>query len=206
MITLATPTDAPLVSGAKQGHWTYADWEQLPDDGCIYEIIDGSLYVSTAPKSIHQWLIAMLYERIGLPAKQREIALCFFAPFGVIMPGATPVQPDLTIITTANLDILTEKGVRGIPDAIIEIVSPGSRAYDEAIKRQAYEAAGVPEYGILDPDERTFQLYTLSGGAYGEPQSFGIDDVIAFACLPGISFTLRDLFAGIPPQLLKKDV
>ncbi len=205
MITLATPTDAPLVSGAKQGHWTYADWEQLPDDGCIYEIIDGNLYGSTAPKSIHQWLTAMLYERIGLPAKQNRIALCFFTPFGVIMPGATPVQPDLTIITTARLDLLTERGVRGVPDAIIEIVSPGSRAYDEAIKRRAYEAAGVPEYGILDPDERTFQLYRLSDGAYGAPQLFGMDDRIAFACLPGIVSSLRDLFAGIPPQLLKKD-
>lgn len=205
MMALAIPTDAPLVHGAKQGHWTYADWEQLPDDGCIYEIIDGSLYVSTAPKSIHQWLIGKLYQYVGLPAEQRKIALCFFAPFGVIMPGATPVQPDLTIITTANLDILTEKGVRGVPDAIIEIISPGSRAYDEEIKRQAYEAAGVPEYGILDPDERAFLLYTLDDGAYGEPQSFGMDDVIAFACLPGISFTLRDLFVGIPPQLLRKD-
>jgi Uma2 family endonuclease len=146
-----------------------------------------------------------LYEHIGLPAKRRGLGLCFLAPFEVIMPSATPVQPDLTIITTANLDILTEKGVRGIPDAIIEIVSPGSCAFDEAIKRRAYEAAGVPEYGILDPDERTFQLYTLDDGAYGEPQSFGMDDPVAFACLPDISLTLRDLFAGIPPQLLKKD-
>jgi Uma2 family endonuclease len=205
MITLATPTDAPLVRGAKQGQWTYADWEQLPDDGCIYEIIDGSLYVSTAPKSIHQWLSVSLYEHLGLPAKQRGLGVCFFAPFGVIMPGATPVQPDLTIITTANLDILTEKGARGVPDAIIEILSPGSRAFDEEIKRRAYEAAGVPEYGILDPDARAFQLHTLADGAYGAPRVFGMDDSVALACLPGISFILRQLFDGIPPQLLKKD-
>ncbi|MDZ4766978.1 MAG: hypothetical protein SGI73_20755, partial [Chloroflexota bacterium] len=56
MITFAIPTDAPRVAGPAQGEWTYADWEQLPDDGNSYEIINGVLYVTTAPKTIHAWL------------------------------------------------------------------------------------------------------------------------------------------------------
>lgn len=205
MASLAVPTAAPLVAGAKQGDWTYADWERLPDDGCRYEIIEGVLYVSTAPKSIHQWLTGRLYRYIALPAETRGIALCFFAPFGVIMPGAAPVQPDFTIITRQRASILTEKGARGVPDAIIEILSPHNRAFDEIIKRDAYAAAGVPEYGILDPDAPSFRVFSLRDGVYDDAALLGMDDPVAFACLPGISFTLRDVFADLPDQLLKKD-
>ena len=61
MITLAIPTDATTsVRGPTQGNWTYADWEQIPDDGNRYEIIEGVLYVTTVPSFFHQWIIARL--------------------------------------------------------------------------------------------------------------------------------------------------
>jgi hypothetical protein len=44
MTTLVIPTEAPAVPGPPQGQWTYADWEDLPDDGNRYEIIDGVVY------------------------------------------------------------------------------------------------------------------------------------------------------------------
>jgi hypothetical protein len=57
MTALVLPTDAPAVPGPPQGQWTYADWEELPDDGNRYEIIDGVLYMTTAPSSFHQWIV-----------------------------------------------------------------------------------------------------------------------------------------------------
>ena len=60
MLTLAIPTDAPAVTGPPQGHWTYADWERLPDDGNRYEIIEGVLYVSDAPNYDHQFTVMQL--------------------------------------------------------------------------------------------------------------------------------------------------
>ena len=53
MTALVLPTDAPAVPGPPQGQWTYVDWETLPDDGNRYEIIDGVLYMTTAPSSFH---------------------------------------------------------------------------------------------------------------------------------------------------------
>jgi hypothetical protein len=49
MTTLVISTDAPAVAGPPQGQWTHADWETLPDDGNRYEVLDGVLYMSTAP-------------------------------------------------------------------------------------------------------------------------------------------------------------
>jgi hypothetical protein len=55
MTALVIPTEAPAVLGPRQGRWTYADWEVLPDDGNRYEVVDGALYMTTAPSFFHQW-------------------------------------------------------------------------------------------------------------------------------------------------------
>src|SRR5438270_3098013 len=94
MTALVLPTDAPAVPGPPQGQWTYADWEELSDDGNRYEIIDGVLYMTTAPRSFHQWIIKQLVRYIAIPAEDQGLAFGFPAPVGVIMPGCDPVQPD----------------------------------------------------------------------------------------------------------------
>ena len=52
-----------------QGHWTYADWEALPDDGNRYEVIDGVLYMTTAPSFFHQWIVRRLDRYLGMPPR-----------------------------------------------------------------------------------------------------------------------------------------
>jgi Uma2 family endonuclease len=93
-ITLVVLTDAPAVKGPKQGKWTVEDWEKLPDDGNRYEVIDGVLYMTTAPKNFHQWIITQLIGLVGFPAQKAGLAYAYVSPIGVFMPGATPVQPD----------------------------------------------------------------------------------------------------------------
>jgi Uma2 family endonuclease len=198
MHTLIIPTDAPAVRGPKQGEWTYEDWETLlPDDGNRYEIIDGMVYMTTAPSNFHQYILKRLYRLVGIPAEDAGLADAYFAPIGVLMPGATPVQPDFVLILKQNLSIIHERRIRGVPDLIVEILSPGNSEYDEGVKLDAYAHAGVPEYGVIDPKARQMRVYQLkASGQYGDPTRYNETDTIAFACLPTISFTVNDLFAG----------
>src|SRR2546423_14643352 len=94
MTTLVISTDAPAVAGPPQGRWTYADWEQLPEDGNRYEIIDGALYMTTAPSSFHQWIVQELVEYIGIPAKNQSLAYAFPAPICGVRPGLDLVHTD----------------------------------------------------------------------------------------------------------------
>lgn len=55
----------------------------------------------------------------------------------------------------------------------------------------------MPEYGIVDPDERTISLYTLRDGEYAEPQVYREAGTFHFACLPTILVTVKDLFADM---------
>ncbi len=204
MITLPIPTEsATSVRGPTQGNWTYADWEQLPDDGSRYEIIDGMLYVTTAPSFFHQWILQRLHRHIGIPAEDSGLAICAFAPIGVLMPDCDPVQPDFLIIRRENAAIIRDRRIHGVPDLIIEVISPGSAAYDEGVKLEAYARAGVPEYGVIDPAARRLRLYALEmPGQFAAPREFGEGDTLSFGCLPNIVLNVSDLFAHAPDTTL----
>ena len=200
---LVLPTDAPVIAGPPQGQWTYDDWEALPDDENRYEIIDGVVYMSTAPSSFHQWIVLQLVEHIGIPAKQQGLALPFFAPIGVLMPGCDPVQPDFVLVLTSRSHIFQDRRIRGVPDVIVEILSPGNHRYDEQVKLPAYARAGLPEYAIVDPARRLVQHYVLEApGRYAGPRVYDAAQHLRFACLPAIAVPVADLFAGAPDTSL----
>src|SRR5207248_6028128 len=161
MTTLVISTDAPAVAGPPQGRWTYADWEQLPDDGKRYEIIDGALYMTTAPSSFHQWIVQQLVRYIAIPVVDQGLAFTFPAPIGVIMPGCDPVQPDFVVVLREHAAIIHDKRIWGVPDLIIEILSPSNAAYDREVKLAAYARAALPEYAIVDPRARALTHYRL---------------------------------------------
>jgi Uma2 family endonuclease len=203
MVALIVPTNAPAISGPPQGQWTYADWQAIPDDGNRYEIIDGVLYMTTSPSFFHQWIIRRLDKYIGMPAEEQGLAFAATAPVGLFMPGVDPAQPDFVLVLKENAAIINDRHINGVPDVIVEVISPGSVAYDERVKLLAYASAGVPEYGIVNPKERTVSVYRLDArGRYAAARVFSEGDSFAFDCLPDLVVAVSDLFAGSPDTTL----
>jgi Uma2 family endonuclease len=203
MTTFVVPTEAPTVHGPPQGHWTYADWEKLPDDGNRYEIIDGVLYMTTAPSYFHQWIIQGLQEYIGIPVRRQALGFAVAAPIGVLMPNCQPVQPDFVVVLQSNAAIIYDRRIRVVPDVMIEVLSPSNAVYDEEIKLEAYARAGLREYVIVDPRSRTLNQYLLKAlGRYGAPRTFGVSETAHLDCLPSLPFPVAELFAGAPDTTL----
>jgi Uma2 family endonuclease len=202
MSSLVIPTYAHIagVQGPPQGQWTAADWEALPNDGNRYEIINGVLFMSTAPSYFHQWIILRFYDHIGAPAQKQSLAHIAIAPVGVFMPNCQPVQPDFIVVLKHNAHIIRDRRIYGVLDLIVEVISPGSRDFDEDVKKTAYEKAGVPEYVVIDPEVRQLRLYTT--GHYDQPQRFNESDTVTFSCLPTLSLVAADLFNGAPDTTL----
>lgn len=196
-------TDAPVVAGPPQGQWTYDAWETLPDDGNRYEIIGGVVYMSTAPSAFHQWIVLALVEHLGIPAKRLGLGFPFTAPIGVLMPGCDPVQPDFVLVLAGRAAIIHDRRIFGVPDLIVEILSPGNRAYDLHVKLAAYARAGLPEYAVVDPSTRSLSHYRLvAPGQYAPPLDFGESATVSFDCVPTIAVPVRELFAGAPDTTL----
>jgi Uma2 family endonuclease len=191
------------VDGPPQGQWTEADWEKLPDDGNCYEIMDGVLYMSTSPSLFHNWIIRRFDYFVGHPAEEQGLAFAFLERVGVFMPGCEPVQPDFVLVLAEHAAILHDRRIRGVPDLIAEVASPGSLDYDADVKLQVYARAGVPEYVLIEPAARQLRLYRLAEpGVYAPPQVFNEGDTVTFACLPTLPLIVGALFAGAPDTTL----
>jgi len=161
--------------------YTYADYVSWPEDE-RWEIIEGMPYAMTAPSRLHQKIILKLGNQID---QYLDGSLCeiYPAPFNVRLPIEneaddsieTTVEPDLSII--CDSDKLDDKGCRGAPDWIIEVLSPSTTLRDMNTKRELYQKHGVKEYWIVHPLERWVMIYTLDDvGNYAKPTVVGMDE------------------------------
>lgn len=124
------------------------------------ELIDGELYMMAAPTMTHQDILGWLNMRIRLYIMEKNGACKVLpAPFAVYIKedDHNYVEPDLSVI--CDVDKLGEKGCHGAPDWVIEIVSPSSKVMDCVRKHSLYGEAGVREYWVVDPEERSVVVY-----------------------------------------------
>lgn len=166
--------------------FTYADYLTWPEDESR-ELIEGIPFdMSPAPSPIHQEISMNLsYEILRHLKKKKGTCKVYAAPFDVRLPekGQTDentisvVQPDISIICDPKK--IDDKGCKGAPDFIIEIVSPGTAKKDMKYKLQLYEKHGVPEYWIVLPAEQTVQVYKLNENKiYSRAEIYFKDDTI----------------------------
>jgi Uma2 family endonuclease len=154
---------------ARRG-WSYDEYASLPDDGNRYEIIDGDLYVTPAPRSRHQDILVELTIAAGGFVKTHGLGKFYVAPTDVFLGDANYVQPDLVFIRSDRLSIISERGVEGAPDLVIEIVSPSTALRDRGVKRERYAECGVPLYWVVDADLGHIEIYRLDAGADVPPE------------------------------------
>jgi Uma2 family endonuclease len=176
---------------------TYDDFVQFPDDGLRHELIDGEHYVTPSPNTKHQTVSINLTVLIGSWLEHHPIGRLFHAPFDVVFSHYDVVEPDLLYLSNARAaDALTPKHVRGVPELVIEIGSPGTRKRDETVKRRLYERTGVTEYWIVDPDRDTVLVYRREGDTFSRVSELSAEDaaVLTTSLLPGLEIPLARVF------------
>ena len=179
-----------------QGNWTYDDYAQLPDNGMRYEVIKGELYMSPAPSPKHQRIILKLAIALSQFVQSDQLGEIFQSPIDVKMPdiaGAGVVQPDLLFITGERLNIVQETLIEGVPDLIVEVLSPGNPLHDRRVKFELYAQAGVREYWMVDPDARTVEIYVLRGHAYAPLGNFGVGEQTRSEVLEGFAVDVEKI-------------
>lgn len=179
----------------KNERYTYADYCTW-DNSERWELIDGVPYaMSPAPSNAHQSISTELVYRLrrhleGKPCK------VFHAPYDVRLNAAdeddTVVQPDLVVICDRSK--IDDKGCKGAPDLIIEILSPSTSRHDRIVKMDLYQRSGVREYWMLDPDTKTLQVLLLENGRY-VITGYLDEDTVPVTVLPGCEIVLKEVFA-----------
>jgi Uma2 family endonuclease len=178
----------------KRVRFKATDIWQTPDDGKRYEVIDGELYVSPPPGELHQNGLMNLAGRLWTHVRANQLGKVYPAPFGVVLDDENGVQPDIVYVSRARADIVSERGVFGAPDLVVELFSPSTRARDRGIKLRRYAAAGVPHYWTLDPRRRTLEARELAESGYELVGVFGPGTVFRPTLFPGLEIPIDDLW------------
>ena len=144
-------------------------FKMLPE-GTLAEVIDNTLYMSPTPITIHQWILRKLSTEIDSFLTENNLGELFFAPFDVFLDEkSNAVQPDILVVLNESEHIIDESStIHGVPDFIIEILSPGNKKHDLVTKKELYERFGVKEYWVIDPIEKEATGFSLANLRYSE--------------------------------------
>lgn len=144
-------------------------YKMLPE-GTLAEIINGSIYMSPAPTPDHQFVIRELAFTILNFLKEKKIeGEIIFAPCDVFLDEhSNAVQPDIIFIFPDRKTIIKPDAIHGVPDLVVEVLSPGNAEHDLITKRTLYEKFGVQEYWIITPQTKETIGFTLKNESYLE--------------------------------------
>ncbi len=184
---------------APSSKFTYEDFLNFPDDGRRHEIIDGEHYVTPSPNTSHQTIVGNLHAAIRRYLDSRVIGAVFLAPFDVLFSNINIVEPDLLYVSRERQGVVTHAHVKGAPDLVVEVLSPGTRKVDEITKRKLYEQFDVQEYWIIDPELESIKIYRRTEGSFARLNELTLErsELLTTPLLPGLEVPLTAVFA--PP-------
>ena len=171
---------------------TYEDYRNTPEDE-RYELLDGELVMSEAPRIAHQQVDMDLGTLMNLFVKENNLGRVFSAPTDVVLSETAVVQPDLLFVSNERAHIITEQNIQGAPDLVVEILSPSTANRDWTIKRELYAAHGVKELWIVDPDARIVWVMLLRDGDFRHMRVYGEGQSLSSTTLEGFTVDIDEI-------------
>jgi Uma2 family endonuclease len=170
----------------------------MPDDDKRRELIDGDLFVTPSPTTGHQTVSRRLQFELMTALERPELAKVFNAPTDVIFDETNIVVPDLVLVGRARQHIVTHRAIEGVPDIVVEILSPGTSERDRHYKLRLYERFQVPEYWIVDPEHGLIEILALTDSGYAVRARYDRASVLVCPIFPTLSIELAPIFATTP--------
>ena len=190
-----------MALSAEKINYTFADVLSWDEDERI-EIVSGKVFMMATPSRIHQEITGELFRQLAnfLEGKQCKV---YSAPFGVRLfeqDGDRPedvdtvVEPDISVVCDRSR--LDEHGCKGAPDLVIEVLSPSTQRHDQLVKLNLYQRAGVREYWIVDPENKTVRVMIQAGdGTLRTHEIYRQEDVAKVNALDGCFIELSKVFS-----------
>lgn len=185
---------------AEKPRYTFADVLTWDEDERV-EIIDGeAIMMAPAPARVHQEISGELFRQLANYLRGKKCKV-YAAPFDVRLfeeDGNHPedvdtvVEPDITIV--CNPSKLDERGCKGAPDMVVEILSPATQRHDRFIKFSLYQKAGVREYWLVDPGSKIVQSFILEDGHYSVKEFGTAGDKMKVYILEDCVIDLSEIF------------
>jgi Uma2 family endonuclease len=199
-MTVELLTEAPLAPPAGLGPYRRQDYDGLPDQPRC-ELLFGRLYVMPSPTLTHQAMVATLWRHFDDIARASG-GLAYPAPLDVELADHSIVQPDVIYLSAKCLGVAQQRRLVGVPDLLIEILSPGTARRDRGEKLMLYAQSGIREYWIADAKTRQIEFLVNEAGRF--VVSVPIDGKYRSQVLPEVHLDVvelwRQLETRLPPE------
>jgi Uma2 family endonuclease len=176
---------------------TLAEWIAMPEDE-PGELVDGHLEEEEMPDLVHETVVAWLVRVLGSWIVGRGGFVFGSEAKLAVRPGSGR-KPDVTVYLPGK--VLPRRGaVRIPPDVAVEVVSPTprDRRRDRVEKLGDYAAFAVPYYWIIDPEQRSLEIFALgSGGRYVRALGAGVGRLAEIPGCEGLALDLDALWAEV---------
>lgn len=184
--------------------YTFDEWIDSPQNTPLAELVEGIPVERMASTFDHGQIVGELWDWLRR-AQRAGLGWVSVEPVGVVLDAAgarrNVREPDLCFVRKERAYIITGKAVEGVPDLVIEVLSPTTQDDDlpNGEKWRDYERFGVPRYWIIDPKQGTVAQYTHTGGGFGDPVVLQEGDELRSELFPGITLSVGALFHPWPP-------
>jgi len=190
-------------------------WEAFlawADEDTHAEWVDGEIIEMPPVLDDHQFILGFIYRLVMEVVDERQLGLVYLAPFKMRLPSRrTGREPDLCFVRSEHAERAHPTYIDGPADLAVEIVSPESVDRDYQVKRAEYEAAGVPEYWIIDALQKEARFYQLGADGRYRPGDVDADGVYTSPVVSGFRLrvswlwqrplpTIRAALADLPEQ------
>ncbi|MEQ8531134.1 MAG: Uma2 family endonuclease [Imperialibacter sp.] len=176
----------------KTKDWTVDDYLLLGETNTPCQLINGELIMSPSPTPLHQIVLSNLNDVIKAYGKKVD-GLVLFSPLDLYIDNRNVFQPDLIFLSKRQIAYVTERGIEGPPELLVEVISPSNSYTDRYEKKNAYQKFGVLEYWIVDPANQTLEIYHSSDWVKPTLYLAGVG-IVTSSVLKELSFNLKDLF------------
>jgi Uma2 family endonuclease len=172
--------------------WAVNDYLLLGEIKRPCQLIDGKLFRSATPHLSHQRISRNLFKIFDrILEGQGET---FYAPIDLYIDNKNVFQPDLAYVSNKSKSGITNRGIEGLIEIVVEIISPSNSYTDRNQKKSSYLKFGINEYWIVDPGNKSIEIYSPEGG--GEVPIFFLseDGLVTSPLINKLHFELKDIF------------
>lgn len=190
-----------LLSPAPAARMSYEEFLAWADEDTLAEWVNGEV-VMTSPASLrHQGLGRFLAQIVGIYVEEHDLGVLITAPFQMRL-AASGREPDLLFVAATHRHRLRDTYLDGPADLVVEIISPESVGRDRGDKFYEYEAAGIPEYWLLDPQARRAEFYQLDAAGVYQLTAPDQEGIYRSAVVPGFLLRVSWLWQQPLPRVL----
>ena len=173
----------------------FREIELAEDDLFIYELFDGEIMKRSAPSLIHQRISRKLLGKMDAYIEEKKLGEIFSAPVDLNLDEHNAFQPDLAFISKERSFLIEDDDyIKGAPDLVVEIISPGTVKKDRVIKKNLCERFAIREYWLVDPLNKGIEIYIMQEDKYVLHDLQEINGKISSTVLTGFEMELGHIF------------